>query len=66
MADLPPLPKEVFDGEKYTAPVPRDEPLPNKCKHSQPKLISTTILRCSCGAEWTGNDISKLYKLLTS
>lgn len=62
---LPPLPKETFDGEHFEAPIPRDLPLPKKCTHKGlVTLLSSTELRCKCGSGWSGPNIHQLYELL--
>lgn len=66
MADkqpLPPLPKEVYDGEHYEAPIPKDQKMPKKCNHKGVKLISAIELRCECGSGWSGPNIQQLYEL---
>lgn len=63
---LPPLPKEVLDGETYEAPIPRDLPLPKSCTHKDVKIISSTEIRCSCSSGWTGDGVYKLYQAFKS
>jgi len=55
----------AFDGEKQSAEIPRDVPLP-KCNHVNVKIISPTKMCCKCGACWTGPNIKQLYKIFTS
>mgnify|MGYP000402403289 CR=1 FL=1 len=62
--ELPPLPKEVFDGEHYEAPIPKNTPLPKNHTHRDVTLVSSTEVKCSCGVGWTGPDILKLYNAL--
>ena len=55
----------AFDGEKSSAEIPRDVPLP-KCKHKDVKMISGSEMRCKCGAGWRGGNVQKLYKIFTA
>ncbi len=55
----------AFDGEKESAEIPRDEPLPKKCTHKGIQMISGTELRCSCGIGYLGKGIQEIYDLLT-
>lgn len=63
---LPPLPDEAFDGHKEEAPIHKTEPLKQTCSHKQIRIISDSEVRCGCGAGFTGPNILKLYKILTS
>lgn len=60
---LPPIEKESFDGEHEEASIHRDEPLPKVCNHRGIELISSTEIKCSCGAGWTGDNILELFRL---
>lgn len=60
MNQLPPLPKEAFDGDTQEVTL-----VDKKCLHKNVKHDGNA-LNCSCGASWTGPDIHILYKLLTS
>lgn len=62
---LPPIPQGAYDGEKYEAPIARDNPLPKKCSHKGVKIISSTELKCVCGTGWSGPNIHQLYALLS-
>jgi hypothetical protein len=63
--NLPPLPKDAYDGEKYEAPIPRNVPLVKRCDHKgKVTLVSSIELKCSCGVGWVGQNIQKLYELL--
>jgi hypothetical protein len=55
---LPPLPNEVFDGEKFSVELKE-----NKCPHKDIKLIDN-VIRCKCGAAWSGPQIGRLYEAL--
>ena len=35
---------------------------PKRCSHKDLKLISSTEVRCSCGAGWTGPGVYKLLE----
>lgn len=60
MADLPPLPNEAFDGEKYNTEIKTE-----KCKHDV-ELINNTHIRCKkCGVGWSGPQIGRLYAELS-
>lgn len=55
---LPPLPNEVFDGDKQTF-----EDKPVKCNHKF-KVISSTEIRCSiCGVGLIGNGVTALVDM---
>jgi len=56
---------KAFDGEKQSAEIHRDLPLP-KCEHKDVKLVSGSKLVCKCGASWQGPEIMRLYKHFTS
>lgn len=63
MSKLPPLDLKE-DNEKYEAFNEKVEIKFNKCKHD-PHIVSGNELKCNkCGAGWTGDHISTLYKLL--
>ena len=57
---------KAFDGEKYSAEIPRDEPLKQKCDHKDIKMITGTRLQCKCGIGFRGTNIQKLYIKLTA
>lgn len=61
---LPPLEKEAFDGHREEAAIHRDIPLTQTCKHTNVQIVTSTELRCGCGAGWSGPDILKLYSAL--
>lgn len=57
---LPPLPNEVFDGDKQTTELKMD-----KCNHKM-KFISPTDIRCTkCGVGFTGTarEIKEVFDL---
>ena len=60
---LPPLDKEALDGESEEAKIHRDEPMLKVCNHRGIQLVSSTEIKCPCGAGWTGPDIQRLYEL---
>jgi hypothetical protein len=62
MKQLPPLPKESYDGEKYEAPIHKDRSLTKSCLHKAVTLIDSHHLKCECGAGWTGFGVHELYK----
>lgn len=54
---LPPLPDEVFDGDKFSFD---DKPV--KCDH-QLKAVSSTEVRCTkCSAGWRGAGVLALIE----
>jgi len=56
---LPPLPNDVYDGEKYSVKVKEI-----KCQH-EPILIDSVTLKCSkCGNGWFGPNVSRLYEAM--
>lgn len=56
---LPPLPDDVFDGEKYSVEIKTE-----KCKH-EPMLVSGHEIRCKkCGVGWSGPGIDRLYNVM--
>lgn len=55
MSNLPPIPEEAFDGEKY-----KTELKNIKCDHSY-CFMRNSELRCTCGSSWSGPDIFSLY-----
>lgn len=57
---LDPLPNEVYDGEKYSVEL---KPLNHKHKFTK---VSSTEIRCGCGAGYSGSNIDTLLKLLTT
>lgn len=50
-------------GEKQTANIHRDDPLP-KCSHKNIQIISSSEIRCSCGAGWFGPNAFKIAEVL--
>lgn len=62
---LPPLPDEAFDGQRFEAPIHKTKPLPKRCTHKgKATLVSSTELKCECGSGWSGPNIHQLYTLL--
>lgn len=64
---LPPLPEGAFEhGNKYTAPIPKNEPMAKRCDHKGKVRVdpATNELKCGCGACWSGPNINQLYELL--
>lgn len=59
-SNLPPIPDEAFDGEKFSTQVSFP-----KCNHAKAKFINSE-LRCPCGAAWSGPNLHDLYKTLKS
>jgi len=57
VSNLPPIPNEAFDGEKYSTEIKTE-----KCKH-EVEMLNNTYLRCKlCGAGWQGPQIGRLYE----
>lgn len=59
-SNLPPLPEEVFDGEKQKYDIPKVLP---RCKHDKVEFKNGE-LRCPCGSAWSGPNLQELYKAL--
>ena len=55
---LPPLPDDVFDGEKQKTTINFV-----RCSHSKVSFKNGE-LRCPCGAAWIGTNLHELYKKL--
>jgi hypothetical protein len=55
---------KAFDGEKEKLELHRDAPLP-KCPHKDVRILNNEV-RCKCGMAWRGENIHKLYSLITS
>jgi hypothetical protein len=54
--NLPPLPPEAFDGEKYSVEIKTE-----KCKHEV--YMEDGELRCKkCPAGWRGPSLQRLYE----
>jgi hypothetical protein len=57
----------AFDGETNKLDLPRDIPF-TKCPHKDAKIVSSSEIRCKCGAAWrdTTPNIIELHRLFTS
>lgn len=50
-------------GIREEASIHKAEPLPKTCTHKHIQIISSTEIKCSCGAGWRGKDVQRLYAL---
>lgn len=53
---LPPIEDNEFDGDKFSVEL-KDK----KCPHKDIQLIDN-VIRCKCGACWSGPQIGRLYE----
>lgn len=58
---LPPL--DFKDEKEYKPFSEKTEIKVNICKHKNIKYVSSTEIKCDCGAGWRGDNISELYRL---
>lgn len=56
MPDLPPIPDEVFDGEKYTTTVEF-----KPCQHDV-EMVGDELRCKKCKAGWRGSQVQRLYE----